>query len=200
MCPPDPATPDAVRGLDDLPTGTVEAVLRTLPRRAGEREHRLLYLARSLLDLAPDAPAAYWAAAVRFRWTRAAPVICTPEWGATWRAFVRAWGRCDVSVSASRPLALMAEAAAAAGGSPADRLRAACEAMARATPDGQFHLSCRMAGQVAGVSKTTAARLLAGLNEAGFLALVVPGTRGAESRRAAVYRLDRASLAAFRQT
>jgi hypothetical protein len=148
-----------------------------------------LYLARALRDLFPDStPAADLTPAVFGWWALALGVIGTKPWADTWRDFRRAWRRAAVPVSASRPVRVMAGAAADAGDDPTARLVAACEAMGRST-GGTFHLSCRTAAQVAGVSRATAARWLKELAGSGVLELVTPGTPSGRKRRAAVYRL-----------
>ncbi len=182
-----------ITGLDDLPAGVREAVLKSQPNRSGERERKLFYLARLLLDIDSAADPRSWVAAVRYWWTLAQPVVGTQEWIPTWRAFCRGWGRSERPVSRSRPLVVMAEAATGAGNDPETRLRAACRAKAADSPDGTFFLGCRTAARVADVGKSHAAKLLTRLCEVGFLEQVTEGVRGARSRRAAVYRLGRSA-------
>lgn len=182
-----------IAGLDDLPAGVREAVLKSQPNQPGERERRLLYLARLLLDIDSAADPRRWVAAVRYWWTLAQPVVGTQDWTPTWRAFCRVWGRGERPVSQSRPLAVMAEAATGAGDDPETRLRAACRAKAADSPDGTFFLGCRTAAQVAAVGKSHTAKILSRLCGVGFLEQVTPGVRGARSRRAAVYRLGRSA-------
>lgn len=182
-----------ITGLDDLPAGVREAVPKSQPNRPGERERRLLYLTRLLLDIDSAADPRRWVAAVRYWWTLAQPVVGTQDWIPTWRAFCRAWGRGERPMSQSRPLVVMAEAATAAGDDPETRLRAACRAKAADSPDGTFFLGCRTAAQVGAMGKSHAAKILARLCGAGFLEQVAEGARGARSRRAAVYRLGRSA-------
>lgn len=178
-------------GLDLLPEPVREAVLRSQPVRAGQREDRLLYLARSLADIGRGIPPAHWLQAVLCWWRLARPVIGTKGFPETWAAFARAWKRGEVSVSASRPLRVMAAAAATAT-DPEDKLRAACRAKAADSPDGRFYLSCRTAGRLCGLQHTRAAEVLRGLVGSGFLRVVEPGTQGSQARRATVYRLGAA--------
>jgi hypothetical protein len=133
---------------------------------------------------------------VRAWWNLALPVVGTKPWVDTWADFRRAWFRAAVPVSESRAVLVMAAAAAGAGDDPPARLATACRAMAAGSADGTFHLSCRLAGRVAGVEKTRAAELLRRLVESATLAVVESGTRGSRARRATVYRLGRVATAA----
>ena len=184
LCPADGTS----AGLDDLPVPLQEAVLRSLPNRPGERNDRLLYLARTLADIGRGVPAEHWLPVVRAWWRLALPVVRTKDWGTSWARFRAAWSDCQVPVSASRPLKVMADAAAAAT-DPEAKLRAACRAMAANAPNGTFHLSCRVAAKLCGLEKTQANGLLSGLVAEGFLAVVEPGSRGVLARRATSYRL-----------
>jgi hypothetical protein len=184
------ATPHSLSSaaLHDLPRALHEAVLRTLPQREGERNAKILYLARTLSDLVPaTANAAELAPVVRQWWRMAKPVVGTPDWVTTWNDFRRAWSRVTTPVSASRPVRAMTEAAAACV-TPDAKLLAVARRLARET-GGTFHFSGRMASRVTGIPHRTAARRLRGMVEHGSLELVRQGTPGARTRRATEYRL-----------
>ncbi|MCE9566548.1 MAG: bifunctional DNA primase/polymerase [Planctomycetes bacterium] len=175
----EPATlPDAIR----------EAILRTLPHRAGERNHKLFMFARSLRDHIPeDAPPGLLFDSVRTWWQMALPVIETKEFGVTLADFRRSWSTCAVPMCQSRPKRVMACAASAAM-TPREKLEAACRALAAET-GGAFHMSVRTAGNVAGIPSRTAARLLTSLVTAGFLEIVQRASPSATKRMATEYRL-----------
>ncbi|QEL20468.1 bifunctional DNA primase/polymerase [Limnoglobus roseus] len=170
-----------------LPAAEREAVLKTLPRRAGERHRRLFELARRLADVRPGVPAGHWAGVVRAWWRRAEPVVRTKDWAVTWADFRAAWGRVRTPASRSPPAVALA-AARGADVPPRDRLRLACRSLAGLT-GGTFYLSARGAAAATGLGKTRAAELLAGLVAAGELIVRVPGRRSASARLATRYAL-----------
>jgi hypothetical protein len=179
---------DAAPNLKTLPTPVREAVLRSLPRHSGERNERLLYLARSLADIKRDTPPAEWVSVVLCWWWLAMPVIGTKTWDETWRDFRRAWNSGRLPISESRPFQLMA-AAAAQSMDPRLKIVNAVEALSESL-GGTCHLSVRTAANVAGVSKSHAARLLTDLVHDEVLELVKPGTQSSRKRQAAVYRMN----------
>jgi hypothetical protein len=175
------------------PTSPVirEAILRTLPRRSGERNERLLHLARSLKDLMPNATAGEIHPIVFSWFRRALSVIETTDWSETWRDFRWAWQRAAIPISRSLPMKVMSGAAWSAkdaGADSRDTLLAACVAMSSSI-DGSFHLSVRTAANIVGLGKTRAWELLHDLVNDGSLVLVAPGSRGSTARNAAIYRV-----------
>jgi hypothetical protein len=184
------------RDLSDLSNENRETIFRTLPERPGERNSKLFLLARSLRDLFPaSTPPGELEPAVRQWWQSALPVIGTKDWRTTWNDFRRAWSRASVPVSHSRPIVAMtcaARAVSGAGSSPKEIVLAACNAVAGLQPGGVFHLSCRTAAQVTGLSKSTANTALNQLVQERKLTIVQPALRGASARRACFYRLYRA--------
>jgi hypothetical protein len=186
-------------GLGEVPAAQVEggrlsvvvreAVLRTQPRRGGERNNRLLLLARSLKDIAPGVRAGYWRDAVR-EWHRLAlRVVGTKEWEPTWLDFRHAWEQAETPMSASRPmLALSAGVASAEGRDNRVRLMAGCRALAAEVGE-LFALSVRTAATALDVSPKTAHRLLTALVDEGHLLIVRKGEPSATRRVPTLYRL-----------
>ena len=186
-------------GLSSLPLPVREAILRTLPRGAGQRNDRAMRLARSLYDISPGVPFDQWFDAVRVSWLEAGPAIRTQEFSETWKDFVSAWGRVETPASASMPLAAFRTAAdACETASPRERLVAGCRAMAAVTggtfqmaavTGGTFHLAVRTVADVLGLAKSTAGRLLRAATSAGELEVVEPGIPDPRRRIASTYRL-----------
>jgi hypothetical protein len=177
----------------DLPVPVREAVLRSLPHREGERNGKLLYLARSLADIDPAAPATAWIDAVFAWWRASLAVIRTKDWTTTWRDFVRTWGIVQVPISSSLPVTLMTEAAVLAGRDPRARVLAACRALAGISEAGRFYLAGRLAGRVAGIPPRSAAAILSDFVRDGILVIDQPGRSGPRYRCATVYRLGSAT-------
>jgi len=165
-----------------------QVVLRTQPHREGERNDKLLYLARSLKDINPDAHARDLYPVVAEWLRRAQREIGPRDWDETWNDFRWAWSRASVPISLSRPMSALREGAAIAKEGPRARLMAACRGLADET-GGAFHLAVRTAGKVVGLGKSQAHELIKSLVEDGSLIVVQPGTRGSTLRKAAVYRL-----------
>jgi hypothetical protein len=181
-------SPDITR-LQELPCAVREAVLRSLPYGAGERNGKLLYLARSLADIEPAAPATAWVDAVFGWWQAALTVIKTKDWATSWRDFVRAWDMVQIPVSSSLPITLMTEAAVLAGSDPRNRVMAACSALASASETGRFYLAGRLASRVTGIPHRSAAEILKDFVRDGFLSIDKAGRPGRRRRTATVYRL-----------
>ena len=190
---------------ESVPSGTLSAVLDSLPEGPGERNRSLFELARRLKRLPHlmDAPAADVELVVRQRFKLARPVIRTKDWKTSWLDFRNAWRNVRPPGGPDNAMELMRAAAAgelpytAAGyGDEATRkLLAVCVALASEAAGGDFHMSCRIAQEVCGFGcQMTAARRLAAFVGAGLLELVKPGTGGTSRRLATIYRVrpDRA--------
>uniref|UniRef100_UPI003F72B06B hypothetical protein n=1 Tax=Gemmata sp. TaxID=1914242 RepID=UPI003F72B06B len=178
--------------LTDLPADVRECVLRTSPARAGQRNHKLLALARALRDCVPAGDAQLRYDAVRVWWSLALPVLGTRAFAATLSDFRRDWEAVRVPTSQSRPKLLMRQAADEAqeeGGDRCDRLKRVCVGLAAAAPDGVFFLSVRDAAASTDIPFRTAARMLKGLTDGGFLEVVSAGVPSATSRMATSFRV-----------
>jgi hypothetical protein len=181
---------DSVVQFNQLAPPIREAVLRTLPTRPGQRNDKLLSLARALTDIAPGVRAGYWRDAVR-EWHRLSlPVIRTKEWGETWRDFLHAWDCAGAyPMSASRPKAAFAAGVASAEGQP-DRQRLLVGCRALAAEAGQpFAISVRVVADALAISRMTAHRLLARLVVDGRLVVVRRGEPSPTKRIATYFRL-----------
>jgi hypothetical protein len=130
-------------------------------------------------------------------WHKAAlPVIRTKPFGETWRDFVSAWGLvrypagCTLAgvrehllrVVPDLPRADREEAGLL-------RLDILAELLQQKAGDGSFPLSCRKAGELCGISKSLANRLINRLVATGSLVCTSEGQRGSRpGLRAAEYR------------
>lgn len=190
--------PSSAPSSDPLPSGAPlpdairECVLRTLPARAGQRNDRILQLARNLADhVPPDGSPHLLDDALRLWWAMAAPVVGTKNFGTTRADFRRAWSRVLVPMRESRPKRAMRRAAALATAGGADRrgrLMEVCRSLARQR-GGVFHLSVRDAGCAIGVHPSRAAVLLKQFVDAGLLVVVNAGRPATTARFATEYRV-----------
>jgi hypothetical protein len=182
------ASTPAETGVTVLPDAIRECVLRNLPDRAGQRNARLLQLARALRDhVADDTQAGLLHDAVVAWWRLVLPVIGTKDFATSLSDFRRAWSAVRVPMSISRPvMALSLGAAVATDADPRARLIAACRALAAET-GGVFYLGGRTAASTIGLPHRSTARLLKSLVQCGELELVRAGRPSNTRRRASIY-------------
>jgi len=168
------------------------AIAETLPTRFGQRRRKLFDFARSLKSIIPAAGSSELKPIVREWFTAALPFIRTKEWSVTWEDFVAALesvrhatrGKWDELVLASRSSKLDT---GDHDGAVAAILRLAAVLQQHHGDGVPFPLSCRKAGEAAGISHERAARVLKMLVFEGSLELVSPaGIKG--SRVAATFR------------
>jgi len=170
-----------------------DIILKTLPKQAGERNNRLLDLARGLRFNAGMADRSFpeLKLIVR-RWhDLALPVIGTKEFAETWADFVHAWPKArlplgDILGSAWRE-ALTAPPPPIAADydlEPVCRLVCLCAALARLSPDKRFFLSSHAAGKLLRVSPPLVHRWLQMLDADGVVKILERGNE----HRAARYR------------
>jgi hypothetical protein len=174
-------------------TPIAHAIADTLPTGPGKRNRSLFELARRLKAIMPNASARELRPIVRQWFDAALPVIRTKEWGVTWEEFSVAWQRVrypirgcwDEIVRTSRSIT------ADTGdydGAAAALIRLAMALQAHHGSGNAWPLSCKLAGEVAGVSRPRAWAVLKMLQFDGVIELVKEGgPKG--SRQAAEYRL-----------
>jgi len=167
-------------------------IAATLPKGVGQRRRCLFALAQRLKAIMPGASAAQLKPIVR-KWFRLAlPVIRSKEWSETWEDFAGAWQTVKYPVGGTwKEITRAAQSMTVDTGEydgAAVAIIRLCAALQRHHGAGvPFALSCRKAGEVAGVSPERAARILKMLVFDDVIELVTPG--GPEgSRIAATYR------------
>lgn len=171
-----------------LPVELRECILKSLPKRGGQRNDRVFRLVRLLRDVLPkDAASPVLDRVLKVWWALARQVVTTKAFETTRRDFYRAWGRDVVPMSRSVPIVAMRSAAAGCPGDTGERIVAAARAVADST--GCFFLSERTAATAAGVGKTAARKWLKRLVEAGRLVVVKAGIPSATVREATTYRI-----------
>jgi hypothetical protein len=155
----------------------------TLPGGPGRRNRRLFQLARKLKGIPHLAGARAEALEPIVRqWHRLAlPVITTKDWQETWEDFRVAWER--VECPSDPNLVRSVFAAVSKGLPPVEALVKTAERLAGARGDGTFFITARLAGELVGLDKTKALKLLKKTFD-----LVEPGDRR-PGGRANVYRL-----------
>src|SRR5262249_2644794 len=121
---------------------------------------------------------------LRLWWERALPTIRTKAWEATWMDFRRQWELVR-SPGEGAVLAGVGPWVAARTYDPLLRLEMAAEWIAARPCNQPFFLACRTAGDLIGVSKNTAARLLKHLVDVGILTVEEPADL--KGRMATVY-------------
>jgi hypothetical protein len=189
LCPP----PGGLLRVDALPPEVRECVKRSLPVRRGERNSKLLALARSLKDVVHfDIPDALLVDVALAWWLAALPVIGTKDPGATVGDFIRAWDLAEVTMSQSVPRLAMRMAADKCAGPAKDKILAGARALAALSPNGTFFLSVRTAQEAARCGKSTAERALKSLEGDDTLKVVLRGVPSTWLRKATVYRLGSA--------
>jgi hypothetical protein len=146
-----------------------EAVRRTLPTCEGERNDKLLYLARSLKDIDPAADVSRWLPLVRAWWALAYPAIGTKDPQVTWARFVTAWSEAITPIARSRPLQIMSGVANTSLNVSRRRVLGAFSAMFTSNGWQPVYLSERTAARVACISKTRAHVVLTQLVREGWL-------------------------------
>jgi hypothetical protein len=170
-----------------------DVLIQTLPTGPGQRNNRLLLLARGLKFNAAITDHRVLGGLVK-RWHEMAlPVITTTDYAETLFDFQRAYDRAryplgmtpiDYAVSLIDPHDLPARVLSYDG--DLRRLAALCRALASVN-GGKFYLSVRDAAERLGVERMSAWRMLNVLRWDGLIETLDPGTRGAKGR-AAVYR------------
>jgi hypothetical protein len=168
------------------------AIAATLPNGPGQRRRKLFDLARWLKGLIPDAGSKELKPVVRQWFALALPFIRTKEWSESWEDVIVAWqavrhpvgGRWAEITQASK---LVHVDVGENDGAAAAIIRLCAALQKHHGPGKAWPLSCRLAGEVAGVSKERAARVLKTLVFDEVLELAPPGgPKG--SRVAATYR------------
>ncbi|MFC1453105.1 hypothetical protein ACFLSJ_07175 [Verrucomicrobiota bacterium] len=170
-----------------------EVIRKTLPQGPGERNDRILALARGLrFNCAmADTPVPEIKPIVREWYQKALPEIRTKDFDTTWADFVHAWDRARVplgdvvSAAWQRALAnLSGSVVDEYDSGPVRRLVSLCRELAALSPDGRFFLSSHDAGRRLGVKSPQVLRWLRMLAADEVLKVVKPGN----SRRATRYR------------
>jgi hypothetical protein len=175
----------------------IEGVIgRTLPTGYGQRNHCLFVLARRL-KAQPECATAKAEELLPLvqRWHQLAlPHIRTKDFAESWRDFAVAWQRVR-SAGDGEVLVGVREWVCRLTDDPLLRLELACEAI-QARQDGKpFYLACRTAADLIGAKKSTAAKLLTRLVEAGILH--VEQASDIANRKAAVYAYRGPSMLSF---
>jgi hypothetical protein len=172
-----------------VPSAVVDAIEATLPSGPGQRNRQIFDFARRLkgirdLDASPAALKVY----VTEWHRRALPVITTKDFGETWADFHVAW------LAVKRPHGTTIKAAYESviaaepidGSVEAGQLAALCRKLRKT--DRTFFLSVRMVGELFGLPRMTAWRLLKVLEFNHVIELIRPGSKGGDKREAAEYR------------
>jgi hypothetical protein len=170
---------------NEIPPTVEDAIAATLPVGPGRRNRCVFHLARRLKALLPEATADELRPIVSEWHRRALPVIRTKAFTETWADFVIAWGRVQVPFGSSLApiveMARMMPPPAAALKYDEEHVRllvAICVSLQQFHGTGPFFLSCRKAGEVIGVSKSDASRLLRMLVFDSVLEVVNAGSYG----------------------
>lgn len=162
-----------------------DAIRATLPTAPGQRNRKVFALARHLKAIIADATPAQLKPIVRDWFDLALPVIRTKDFSESWEDFVIAWGNVKVPVGAS--IKAIAARASIDGDALAKLTSLCLELQGHHGPGEAWPLSCQIAGDIIGVSKERAARLLKVLRFEQVIKMVTPGgPKG--SHRAAEYR------------
>jgi len=162
-----------------------DAIAATLPEGPGRRNRCVFHLARRLKALLPEAMADELRPIVRDWHRRALPVIRTKAFTETWADFTIAWQR--VRVPFGGELARLVErarwaplpkAALEYDDEHARLLVRICVELQQFHGADPFFLGCRTAGELIGVSKSEAARLLRMLVFDDVLEVTAAGSHG----------------------
>ena len=185
-------------GLNGLPWNSEiqRAVLDTVPIGVGVRNKCVFELARTLKAI-PELstlPGMHLRPYVEIWYQQALPVIATKPFEESWIDFLKGWPRVKYPKGSEPMVEILARVEIAecpkeAAGFEQERLRrlvCLCRELQRESRDVPFFLSCRKAGEVLGVSRTTISRWLFLLLEEGLLELVRKGS--AKSGQASRYR------------
>lgn len=171
-----------------------EVILMTTPKRPGERNRKLLDLARGFRFNAGMAnlPLRELKPFLRQWHERALPIIDTKDFAETWSDFVHAWPKArvplgvDVLTQAWQRAQTAPPPAAATDydSAPVRRLVGLCAALGDFSPDRRFFLSMHAAAKLLGESHMQVGRWLKMLQADGVIELVRTGN----ARRASRYR------------
>lgn len=171
-----------------------DAIRRSLPESPGRRNERLFFFARllkSIPELTQVDPIQL-KPFVRAWFEQARPNIGTQVFGETLGDFVRGWPKIRVAADID-PLEVAKRRAIEQPLPPCAHcldddvsklLLAICVQLQEIAGDGPFFLSCRSAGELLGISASSAGNLFVLLQAEGLLKLAAPGTK----YRAARYR------------
>jgi len=154
-------------GLGEFSSAVNAVIQRTLPAAYGQRHRQVFELARALKGLLPSASARDLEGVV-LKWHRLAlPHISTKPFSETWIDFLDSWQR--VKFPKGVTMNVILEKAAATVPSCAMKAKytteirllvSICRQLQMNAGNGTFFLSCRMAGEMLGVSHWMAARWL----------------------------------------
>lgn len=162
------------------------AIKGTLPSGPGQRNRKILLLARCLKAIpeVADKPAAKLRDVVKAWYKRALPVIRTKEWEESWIDFAHAWKKVEKPIGEG----IMSDVLEAATlddlpelANEYDRketrlLVGICRELQRREGDNTFYLGCRTAAELLGVDHKTAARWLKLLLVDGILEEIKKGS------------------------
>ena len=169
------------------PTGTIRLPSKLMPTGPGQRNHKAFLLARHLKLMAPNASKAVLKPIVQ-EWHRMAlPVIRTKDWDTTWLDFVTSWDTVKYfSETLTKVLSKLPElppdCPASEFGQKALKLFQICVGLQQHEGDKPFFLSCTVAGDLVGIDRSDAAKLLTRFCKLDLLQLVTKGANGHASR------------------
>lgn len=173
-------------------------ILHNLPRRQGERHHRLFGLARGLKGIPhlADREAGAVRAYVRTWHKLAKPVMRTKAWETTWRDFAEGWEKVKYPAG-RRELAAAVQCARASDPPPealfytdlnARLLITVCRELQRNAANKPFPMACRIAAGITGLSHVREAKRLKQLRGDGLLVQMKEWCRRDGRRYARLYR------------
>ena len=181
---PQPPSPILMCEHENIPS----VIAATLPTGPGQRFHKLFALGRQLKAAFPDADATKLKPIVRQWFVLALPIIQTKEWSETREDVTYAWRSIGAKWAAFVESSKTVQTDTGDhDGAAAVAIIKLCATLQAYHGDGvPFPLSCRKAGDAAGITHERAARILRMLAFEGIIQLVKAGaTKG--SGKAAVY-------------
>lgn len=179
-------SPNSHHPLHGSQPGQIESLIsRTLPSGPGQRNRRVFDLARGLLGILGRNVDAKELRRIVKDWHRQAlPHIRTKPFDETWTDYVTAWERIKQPAGASLIAAInsadtmpVPDVAKQYDTPALRRLVSICTGLAAQWGDNPFPLGCAKAGEIIGVSKTEAHRLLRTLQFDGIIVRTLKGTK-----------------------